>query len=108
KHTRSMPFVVCALSNLPGGSPLDDPLSPQNRDIPVVTPRDGPRALLNGSCYVFSPRFAAMQTRGSLRYCYMVSAEMGSLYQTQLLMEVCGTPSPIINLGSRAAILFVG
>src|SRR3984893_3178532 len=50
-------FCDGAHTNLPGGSPLDDPLSPQNRDIPVVTHRDGPRALLNGSCYVFSPRF---------------------------------------------------
>jgi quercetin dioxygenase-like cupin family protein len=49
-----------------------------------------------------------MHTRGSLRYCYMVSAEMGSLYQTQLLMEVSGSPSPVMSLGSRDVILFVG
>jgi mannose-6-phosphate isomerase-like protein (cupin superfamily)/CDGSH-type Zn-finger protein len=108
KHTRSGPFCDGAHTNLPGGSPLDDPLSPQNRDIPVVTERDGPRALLNGSCYVFSPRLAAMQTRDSLRYCYMVSAEMGSLYQAQLLMEVSGATSPVMSLGSCDVILFVG
>src|SRR6202011_3907014 len=69
---------------------------------------DGPRALLNGSCYVFSSDLATMQARGSLRYCYMVSAEMGSLYQTQLLMEVSGEPSPVFALGSRDVILFIG
>ncbi len=109
KHTRNAPFCDGAHTNLPGGSPLDDPLSPENRNIPVVAERDGARALLNGSCYVFSPRLAAMQTRGSLRYCYMVSAEMGSLYQTQLLMEVTGKEaSPLISLGSRDVILFIG
>jgi mannose-6-phosphate isomerase-like protein (cupin superfamily)/CDGSH-type Zn-finger protein len=108
KHTRNGPFCDGAHTNLPGGSPLDDPLSPENRDIPVVTERDGARALLNGSCYVFSPRLATMQTQGSLRYCYMVSAAMGSLYQTQLLMEVSGAPSPVMSLGSRDVILFVG
>jgi len=108
KHTRNGPFCDGAHTNLPGGSPLDDPLSAQNRDIPVVTERDGARALLNGTCYVFSSDLAAMQTRGSLRYCYMVSAEMGALYQTQLLMEVAGEPSPVFSLGSREVILFIG
>jgi mannose-6-phosphate isomerase-like protein (cupin superfamily) len=64
---------------------------------------------LNGTCYVFSSDLAAMQTRGSLRYCYMVSPEMGSLYQTQLLMEVTGDePSPVFSLGTRDVILFIG
>lgn len=108
KQTRKAPFCDGAHTNLPGGSPLDDPLSPQNRDIPVVTERDGARALLNGDCYVFSTAHAQMQSRGSLRYCYMVSAEMGSRYQTQLLMEVSGPPSPVMSLGSRDVILFIG
>jgi mannose-6-phosphate isomerase-like protein (cupin superfamily)/CDGSH-type Zn-finger protein len=108
KQTRNGPFCDGAHTNLLGGSPLDDPQSPANRDIPVVTQRDGARALLNGSCYVFSCALAEMQTRGSLRYCYMVSAQMGSLYQTQLLMEVAGEPSPVMSLGSRDVILFIG
>jgi len=108
KNTKTGPFCDGAHTNLPGGSPLDDPLSPENRAIPVVTDRDGARALLNGSCYVFSSGLATMQRRGSLRYCYMVSAELGSLYQTQLLMEVCGEPSPVMCLGSRDVILFIG
>ena len=108
KQTRNGPFCDGAHTNLPGGSPLDDPLSPENRAIPVVTERDGPRALLNGTCYVFSPDLAAMQTRGSLRYCCMVSGDMGSLYQTQLLMEVSAEPSPVMSLGARDVILFIG
>jgi mannose-6-phosphate isomerase-like protein (cupin superfamily) len=38
----------------------------------------------------------------------MVSAEMGSLYQTQMLMEVAGEGSPVMSLGARDVILFVG
>jgi len=108
KHTLNAPFCDGAHTNLPGGSPSDDPCSPENRHIPVVTERDGPRALLNGSCYVFSPDLAVMQTRGCLRYCYMVSAEMGSLYQTQLLLKVSDVASPVMSLGSRDVILFIG
>jgi len=108
KQTRNGPFCDGAHTNLDGGSPLDDPLSPENRDIPVVTERDGARALLNGACYVFSSSLAALQSRGSMRYCYMVCAEMGALYQTQLLMEVSGEPSPVFGLGSRDVILFIG
>jgi mannose-6-phosphate isomerase-like protein (cupin superfamily)/CDGSH-type Zn-finger protein len=108
KHTRNGPFCDGAHTNLPGGSPLDDPLSPQNRDIPVVTQRDGARALLNGSCYVVASDLAPMTTRGTLRYGYLVSAELGSLYQTQLLMEVAAGPSPVMSLGSRDVILFIG
>jgi CDGSH-type Zn-finger protein/mannose-6-phosphate isomerase-like protein (cupin superfamily) len=108
KDTRNAPFCDGAHTNLPGGSPLDDPLSPINRDVPIVTERDGARALLNGTCYVFSSQLASMTARGSLRYCYMVNAEMGALYQTQLLMEVSGEPSPVMSLGSRDVILFIG
>ncbi|MGH8134110.1 MAG: CDGSH iron-sulfur domain-containing protein [Steroidobacteraceae bacterium] len=108
KQTGSAPFCDGAHSNLPGGSPLDDPRSAANRDIPVVTGRDGARACLNGDCYVFSPELAPMMSRGSLHYCYMVCAALGSVYQTQLLMEVSGAPSPVMTLGERDAILFIG
>ena len=108
KHTRSAPFCDGAHTNLPGGSPLDDPSSAANRDIPVVAAEDGPRARLNGACYVFSPSLAPMQTRGALRYCTMVSGEFGALYQTQLLLEVAGGPSPVLTLGPRDVILFIG
>ena len=64
KHTRTPPYCDGAHTNLPGGSPLDDPASPQNRQIPLVTERSGARALLNGNCYVISPRLAEMTTRG--------------------------------------------
>jgi CDGSH-type Zn-finger protein/mannose-6-phosphate isomerase-like protein (cupin superfamily) len=108
KHTRSAPFCDGAHTNLPGGSPLDDPASPENRNIPLVTERSGARALLNGDCYVISPRLAEMATRGHLRYCYLVNAELGSLYQTQILLEVSEGPSPILSLGERDVILFIG
>src|ERR1700748_728948 len=72
KHTATPPFCDGAHTNLPGGSPLDDPGSPENRDIPLVTERDGARALLNGTCHVYSPGLAEMTTRGHLRYSYLV------------------------------------
>jgi mannose-6-phosphate isomerase-like protein (cupin superfamily) len=87
---------------------LDDPESAENRAIPVVTERVGARAELNGDCYVISPRLAEMTSRGHLRYCYLVTGELGSLYQTQVLLEASTGPSPILSFGDREVILFIG
>lgn len=108
KHTGTPPYCDGAHTNLPGGSPLDDPESPENRAIPLVTERVGARAALNGDCYVISPRLAEMTTRGHLRYCYLVNRELGSIYQTQVLLEVSAGPSPVLSFGDREVILFVG
>jgi quercetin dioxygenase-like cupin family protein/CDGSH-type Zn-finger protein len=107
KHTRTPPFCDGAHTNLPGGSPLDDPASPQNQRVPLVTERTGARALLNGACYVISPALAEKSARGSLRYCYLVTPELGSQFQTQILLEASGAPSPVLSLGPREAILFI-
>jgi len=108
KNTRTPPFCDGAHTNLPGGSPLDDPLSPTNSKIPTVTERDGPRLWLDGGCYVFSTRLAATQTRGTLRSCHMVSAQTGALHQTQILLEVAAGASPVFSFGPRDVILFIG
>ena len=108
KHTGTPPYCDGAHTNLPGGSPLDDPQSPENRKIALVTERVGARAALNGACYVISPRLAEMTTRGHLRYCYLVNGELGSLYQTQVLLEVSAGPSPVLSFGDREVILFIG
>jgi CDGSH-type Zn-finger protein/mannose-6-phosphate isomerase-like protein (cupin superfamily) len=107
KHTADAPFCDGAHTNLPGGSPLDDPHSPGNRAIGAVTQRDGPRAALNGTCYVVSPSLAQEHRRGSLSYRYLVTAELGALYQTQILLEVSDATSPVLGFGDRDVILFV-
>lgn len=107
KQTADAPFCDGAHTNLPDGSPLDDPESPANRRVPLVTDRDGARARLNGSCYVVSPALAEKATRGSLTYSYLVTQELGALYQTQILLEVTGPASPVMSFGDRDVILFV-
>ena len=107
KHSSDAPFCDGAHTNLPGGSPLDDPASPANRGIPSVTEREGPRLRLNGACYVVSPALAEKARRGDLTYSYLVTAELGATYQTQLLLEVSGGASPVMSLGDREVILFV-
>jgi quercetin dioxygenase-like cupin family protein/CDGSH-type Zn-finger protein len=108
KHTGTPPYCDGAHTNLPGGSPLDDPHSPENKSVPLVTERSGPRVLLNGECYVISPQLAEMTTRGPLRYCYLVSSDLGSQYQTQVLLEVSEGTSPVLSFGDREVILFIG
>ncbi len=107
KHTCGAPFCDGAHTNLPGGSPLDDPDTPANRSIPVVAEFDGPRRWLDGGCCVISPRLAQMIARDRLRYCYLVGSGLGARFQTQILLEVEGGPSPVLALGGSDIILFV-
>ena len=107
KRSGDAPFCDGTHTNLPGGSPLDDPESPANRDIPWVTDRDGPRTRLNGACYLVSPSLAEKTRRGNLTYSYLVTPELGATYQTQILLEVEGGESPPMSLGERELILFV-
>jgi mannose-6-phosphate isomerase-like protein (cupin superfamily)/CDGSH-type Zn-finger protein len=107
KQTADAPFCDGTHSNLPGGSPVDDPFSPQNRTVALVTERSGPRAHLNGSCYVVRPTLAAKSVRGALTYCYLVNAELGALYQTQLLLQIERGSSPVMSFGQSDVILFI-
>jgi CDGSH-type Zn-finger protein/mannose-6-phosphate isomerase-like protein (cupin superfamily) len=107
KQTADAPFCDGTHSNLPGGSPLDDPLSPENRAVQAVTERTGARALLNGSCYVVRPSLTQKLRRGHLTYSYLVSAELGALYQTQVLLQVEAGASPVMSFGRSDLILFV-
>jgi len=107
KQTCGAPFCDGAHTNLPGGSPLDDPDSAANRTIPVVTQSDGPRRWLDGSCYVVSPALSPKASRGHLSYCYLVTSELGARFQTQIFLEVAGGASPVLSLGARDVILFI-
>jgi mannose-6-phosphate isomerase-like protein (cupin superfamily)/CDGSH-type Zn-finger protein len=107
KHTRTPPFCDGSHSNLPGGSPLDDPDSAVNCTVPLVEPAADARTMLDGSCYVFSPSRAQMLTRGTLRYCKAICGELGAFYQTQIYMQAATGFSPTITFGDRHVILFV-
>jgi CDGSH-type Zn-finger protein/mannose-6-phosphate isomerase-like protein (cupin superfamily) len=107
KRTGTAPFCDGTHTNLPGGSPLDNALSPENLRVPLVTRREGPRARLNGGCYVVSPALTAKQRRGYLSYSCLVNGELGALYQTQMFLEVAGGASPVLSFGERDVILFV-
>ncbi len=107
KQTSGAPFCDGAHTNLPGGSPLDDPASATNRSIPVVTDCDGPRRWLNGGCYIVSPAATPKTARGHLRYCHLVTAELGAQHQTQLFLEAAGGASPVLASGGSELILFV-
>jgi CDGSH-type Zn-finger protein/mannose-6-phosphate isomerase-like protein (cupin superfamily) len=107
KRTATAPFCDGTHSSLPGGSPLDDPLSAENRRVPLVTERSGARVLLDGECYVVSPALAERTIRGHLSYSYLVNAALGARHQTQVLLEVAGGASPAISFGDSDVILFI-
>ena len=107
KQTSGAPFCDGAHNNLPGGAPLDDPESDANRSIPVVTECDGPRRWLDGGCYIVSPRATPKTVRDHLRYCHLVTPELGACYQTQLFLEAADGASPVMSLGGSELILCV-
>lgn len=108
KHTRGAPFCDGAHTNVPGGSPLDDPDSPANRAIALVTDADGPRRWLDGGCFVVSPEAAPKALCANLRHCRIVGTEHGARFQTQFLLEAHGGRTPPVSAGSSDAIVFVG
>jgi quercetin dioxygenase-like cupin family protein len=73
-----------------------------------VSERSGARVLLNGRCYVISPRLMPLSSHGALRYGYLVSEETGACYQTQILLSLESGQSGPFTLGARDVILFVG
>jgi len=107
KRSAGAPFCDGTHTNLPGGSPLDDPASPANRAIPLVTERDGPRTRLNGACYVVSPRLAATTAHGGVHCACLVAPELGSVYQAQYLLQAGAGAAPAVSFGASEAILFV-
>jgi mannose-6-phosphate isomerase-like protein (cupin superfamily)/CDGSH-type Zn-finger protein len=107
KHTQTAPFCDGAHTNLPGGSPLDDPASVANRAVPLVPESAEALTMLDGECYVFSPSRAQMITRGTLSYCVAVSGELGALYQTQIYLQAAAGVSPVMSFGDRHVILFI-
>jgi mannose-6-phosphate isomerase-like protein (cupin superfamily)/CDGSH-type Zn-finger protein len=106
KHTGTAPFCDGGHTNLPGGSPLDDPQSAANRAVRLVSSNDA-CTMLDGGCYVFSPSRAQMTTHGTLRYCVTISGELGALHQTQLYLQAAAGPAPILSFGDRHVILFI-
>ena len=107
KHTGTGPFCDGAHSNLPGGYRTDDPDSAENRQVRMVAASAAPIVQLDGQCYVFSTSRATLIPRGALRYCAVVSPQMGALFQSQFYAEVGTGASPVISADGRHTVLFV-
>ncbi|HKD48339.1 MAG TPA: CDGSH iron-sulfur domain-containing protein [Rhizomicrobium sp.] len=107
KHTSDRPFCDGTHSNLPGGYRSDDPDSAENRRVATVMPQDGPKASLDGDCYVFSPERAVLTKRGTIAYCAVISPQSGALFQSQFYIEANRGKSPVIASGGRHTVLFV-
>jgi CDGSH-type Zn-finger protein/mannose-6-phosphate isomerase-like protein (cupin superfamily) len=107
KHTGTTPFCDGTHSNLPGGYLLDDPDSPENRQIKMVSADAGPIVRLDGDCYVFVTRRAKLKPRGVLAYTPVISPAMGALFQSQFYAEVRRGSSPVIAADGRHTVLFI-
>ena len=66
KHTGTSPFCDGTHNNLPGGYAEDDPDSPANAAVVLVSPDVAATVMLDGGCYVFATRRANLVRRGTL------------------------------------------
>jgi len=107
KHTADQPLCDGSHNNLLDHYDSDDPDSPENRAIPTV-PLDGEgRAMLDGGCFVAHVDQMALERRQNLRWCPLISAQSGALYQSQFYFEVEEGESPVIEFPDRHVLLFV-
>ena len=107
KHTTTPPFCDGSHNNVCGSGPMDDPLSDSNRAVPEVAAGSDARAVLNGGCYVFSIEKAEMTAHGALRFCTIIGAPFGAIYQSQFYFEAEPGESPVVTFGERDAVLFM-
>jgi CDGSH-type Zn-finger protein/mannose-6-phosphate isomerase-like protein (cupin superfamily) len=107
KHTGTRPFCDGTHSNLPGGYGTDDPQSADNRKVHMVPASAEPIVQLDGQCYVFSSSRAKLISKGTMRYCPVVSPALGALFQSQFYAEVARGVSPVISADGRHTVLFI-
>jgi mannose-6-phosphate isomerase-like protein (cupin superfamily)/CDGSH-type Zn-finger protein len=108
KHTGTPPFCDGSHNNLVGGYHDDDPNSPDNAAIPLISPNHSPIVRLDGACYVFSPARAANPVViGNLRYWLAIGPSLGSRFQSQFYAELHTGESPIFSADSRHTVLFI-
>ncbi len=108
KRTADAPFCDGAHNNLPGGYPLDDPMSDHNRAIPNVHGHE--RIHLDGQCYVARIDELPRKTHGALRYATVIGALFGAVHQSQFVFDIAAPDGlcPPIYFGDRQVLLFVG
>lgn len=106
KRTGDAPHCDGSHNNLPGAYEEDDPSSPENAAKPVRDFSDEARAVLDGGCYVFSPKRAELQSRGRLRYARVISPAQGAKHQSQFYAELTAD-GPVMSFGERHVILFI-
>jgi CDGSH-type Zn-finger protein/mannose-6-phosphate isomerase-like protein (cupin superfamily) len=107
KHSGTRPFCDGTHSNLPDGYRDDDPDSPENRRVAMVSAGADPIVKLDGQCYVFATTRAVLTHRGLMGYTPVISPATGALYQSQFYGEVgCGA-SPVISAEGRHTVLFI-
>jgi CDGSH-type Zn-finger protein/mannose-6-phosphate isomerase-like protein (cupin superfamily) len=107
KHTGTRPFCDGTHSNLTDGYRDDDPDSPENQQVTMVSAGSDPMVKLDGQCYVFSTTRAALRRRGVMGYTPVISPGTGALYLSQFYAEVdCGA-SPAIAADGRHTVLFI-
>jgi quercetin dioxygenase-like cupin family protein len=107
KHSRDQPFCDGAHNDLRETYEEDDPHSADNARIPVVAADGDGKARLDGGCFVFSLQRDQLETRGTLKYCSVISRADGALHQSQFYLEADTGESPVVGFGGRHVILFI-
>jgi mannose-6-phosphate isomerase-like protein (cupin superfamily)/CDGSH-type Zn-finger protein len=106
KQTQTPPFCDGAHTNLPGGSPVDDPDSPANQTIMTAEEGADARVGLDEGCYVVHSTGTLKHSREGIAYGYLLSPRYGCTGYTQLFLRVePGATSPPMSFPDKSEVV---
>ena len=107
KKTGTPPFCDGSHNNLSEVYDRDDPDSPANRAIPMITADTDGKARLNGGCAICTIEPETIERQGVLGHRRIIGAEDGALHQSLFYLECARGASPVMGFGDRHVVLFV-
>ena len=97
KRTGTPPFCDGSHSNLPGGYEVESAESIAASKVPWAPEADGGVRRLEAFCYTIRATATRPADPGPFWMRTLVDAERGAAFQTQVYVEICDEPSPILS-----------
>lgn len=108
KHTGDAPFCDGSHNNLREKYETDDPLSPENRAIPLAEEASPGRVVLDGNCEVRRIGQLPDEGAGTVELRRLIGAEDGALHQSQYHLTLPPGYSQAMEFPGRQVLLFTG
>ena len=108
KHTSGAPFCDGSHNNLREKYETDDPLSPENRAIPLAPAASPGCVILDGGCQVRRVEELPDEGAATIQVRKLISPEDGAQHQSQFHLTLPPGYSQAMEFPQRQVLLFVG